>query len=117
MTPLDWVVLIGGPVAFLAFALTLVFVVLGPGPDLGPIEKIRRGEVKVGMTVLEVESKIGRPKGSTPREDGGFTYRYQHGTAEMMVEEDAYLEFNPDGFLMSISIERVSVPVPTASPR
>ncbi len=102
--------LYGGPLLFLLFGALLVLWVLGPAPPPNPIAEIRSGKVVSGMSIDQVIAAIGRPKGIEPREDGGMTFRYRHGTSEPFVEEDAYVDINAAGFVFGTSIERVSVP-------
>lgn len=110
-TAIDYVVLFGGPIAFLAIAVTLILYLIGPAPRQNPVERIKAGAVRVGMTVEDVERAVGPPREATDREDGGFTYRYK-SSPEPFVEEDAFIDFSPAGRVLTINIERQSVRPP-----
>lgn len=111
-TPLDYAIMIGGPLAFLLFAILGMYWVLGPAPPPNPVKLIKDGAVKAGMTYAEVERVVGPPKSIEVRPDGGITWRYRHGTAEPFVEEDAYVDFGTSGRVINVSVERVNVQPP-----
>jgi hypothetical protein len=112
LTPIDWVVMIGGPLAFLLIAYFWLTALLGPPVPPNPIGKLRAGVVRMGMTAEQVERTIGPPREITTRADGGFTYRYYRGTAEPFVEDEAYVEFGGSGVVTGLSFERTAVRPP-----
>jgi hypothetical protein len=111
-TAIDYVVMIGGPVAFLAIAIWGILWMLGPAPPRNPVSLLKKGVVKTGMTPAEVVGQVGQPKSIEPRAGGGFTYRYHRGTAEPFVEEDAYIDFSMNETVVNVSFERTAVRPP-----
>ncbi len=111
-TAIDYVVMIGGPIAFLAIAVWGIFWLLGPGPPKNPVSLLKKGVVKVGMAPAEVIERVGNPKSIEPRTAGGFTYRYHRGTEEPFVEEDAFVDFSESERVVNISFERTAVKPP-----
>lgn len=111
-TALDYAVLFGGPIAFLAIAVFGTLWLLGPAPPNNPVSLLKKGAVQVGMTPEEVVDQVGRPKSIEPRPAGGFTYRYHRGTAEPFVEEDAYVDFSESGRVVNVTFERTAIRPP-----
>lgn len=109
----------GGPLLFLAIAWVGITSLLGPPPPASPVQKLRSGWVKPGMTESEVLAAVGKPAGESERPAGGFTYRYQ-GSAwdnerRTFLEEDAYVDFSATGQVSSVTFE-ARVP-PTSADR
>ncbi len=111
-TLLDYLLMFGAPVAFVVVLVIGVTMIVGPAPVPTPIGKIKQGAVRNGMSVIEVESTLGLPKGREDKPDGGFTYRYQGATAEPWVVEDGYVDFNSDGYVIGTTVERITVRPP-----
>jgi hypothetical protein len=111
-TAIDYVFMIGGPVAFLAIAVWGILWLLGPAPPGNPVSLLKKGAVKVGMTPSQVLEKVGNPKSIEPRTGGGFTYRYHRGTEEPFVEEDAFIDFSESEKVVNVSFERTAVKPP-----
>ncbi len=116
-TPLEYGFLFGGPALFLLIAWALASSFIGPPPREATVKQIRQGAVKVGMSEADVLAKVGKPKGIIPKDDGGFTYRYQSSAwdpdRKSPLEEDAYVEFSDSGSVSGISFDsRVPDPVP-----
>lgn len=111
-TALDYAVLFGGPIAFLAIAILGTLWLLGPAPPKNPVSLLKKGAVAPGMSPDEVVEAVGRPNSVEPRDAGGFTYRYHRGTAEPFVEEDAYVDFSSSERVVSVSFERTPVQPP-----
>jgi hypothetical protein len=107
-TALDYAVMFGGPLAFLILAILGIMWLLGPPPQPNPVRLLRDGAVRHGMTVVEVERRLGAPKAVLPR-DGGFTYRYQHGSDRPFVEEDGYVDFDLRGMVVGFAVEQRDV--------
>lgn len=110
-TGVDYAVMIGGPVAFIAILVWAIYFFLGPAPPANPVSKLKRGAVSAGMSTDQVRAEVGEPKSIEPRPDGGFTYVYHRGTEEPFVEEDALVAFSASGYVISVSFERTAVPV------
>lgn len=110
--PYDYFFIIGFPVIFLAIAVAGILWLLGPAPYKDPVTRIREGAVQIGFTREGVINAVGPPMEETSNPDGTFTLRYRRGTEQPLVEEDAFLDFSADGFLMRINYERTRVPEP-----
>jgi hypothetical protein len=110
--PLDYFFIIGFPLIFLSIAVAGIFWLLGPAPHKDAVTRIREGAVQIGATREMAIQAVGPPMEETSNPDGSFTLRYRRGTEEPLVEEDAFLDFTADGFLMRISYEKSRVPIP-----
>jgi hypothetical protein len=108
--------MVGGPIVFLLFAVLGILWLLGPAPPPNPVKLIKDGKVQAGMSMAEVQNAVGPPKSIESRSDGGFTWRYRHGTSEPFVEEDAYVDFSSTGRVLSVTVERVTAPVAPPEP-
>lgn len=111
MTFSDYAVMIGGPIAFLLVAVLGILWVLGPAPARNPVELVKKGEVRTGMTRSQVLDLLGAPKSKVPLPDGGEAWKYHHGTSEPFVEEDADLKFDAGGALLGAVVSRTPVPI------
>jgi hypothetical protein len=118
MSTVDYLVLYGMPILFLALATFLVSLYLGQAPQVGVVQRIRNGAVRPGMTEQEVLQRAGPPKGVVNREDGGFTYRYQSSAWDperrVPIEEDAYIDFSSSGVVGNVTFDS-RVPDPATS--
>jgi hypothetical protein len=110
-TAVDYVVMIGGPICFLAIAIWGLLWLLGPAPPENPVSLLKQGAVKPGMTREQVLDQVGAPKDLETRPDGGFAFIYHRGTEEPFVEEDAVVTFSPSGLVTRVSFERSAVPI------
>jgi hypothetical protein len=115
MSALDYLFMIGGPIAFLLFALLGIYWVLGPGPPPNPVKLIRDGAVTTGMTRKQVLDAVGLPKSEVTNPDGTVTWRFSHGAEEAFVEDDAYVDFGGSGTVINVTVERTHVPSPEAA--
>jgi hypothetical protein len=109
LSPLEWAVMVGGPLIFILLAVGGVMAFLGPTPRPNAMEVLRSGKVKPGMREAEVLSVAGQPKASVPRDTGGFFYRYQRSRwnpeASNFTEEDAYVDFDDSGYVTGVSFD------------
>jgi hypothetical protein len=119
LKPIDYAVMIGGPVAFLACSAALIMMLLGPAPRPNPVQQLRDGKVKTGQTFREMESRVGPASSVTENENGTSTFRYRYSgydhEARQPIEEDAYVEVGQDGRILSISFDRRVPTVPGSS--
>lgn len=101
--------MVGGPVVFFLIAWFGLRAIVGPLPRPNPVQELREGAVRPGMSVREVESSVGTPKSITDRPDGGFTYRYQRSAWDSargtMLEEDAYIDFSPSDSVTAVTFD------------
>ena len=109
-TAVDYLAMIGGPIAFLAIAIWGILWLLGPAPPPNPVSKLKGGAVRPSMTQRQVVDAVGEPKSIEPRPDGGVDWVYHRGTAEPYVEEDASVTFNAQGSVVRVSFEKSSPP-------
>jgi hypothetical protein len=112
----DYLVMFGAPLAFLALAWWGIASLLGPGPAPNAFELLRDGRVKPGMSQGQVIAEVGAPKEVVSRPDGGASLRYQRSTwvpdRKTFVEEDAYVDLDPQGFVTGVAFEsRTPAPV------
>lgn len=111
MTALDYLFMIGGPLAFLLVAVLGVYWIIGPAPPDNPIQLIKDHRVAAGMSQEKVLQILGEPKSVVALPDGGERWEYHHGTADPFVEEDGDLVFSPGGILLSATVSRSPAPV------
>jgi len=111
--PIDWAFLIGGPIAFLAIAWFGLQAILGPAPPLSPVQKLKQGAVKPGLSEADVLMAVGEPK-SVSETDSGATFRYQgslwNAETKTFTEEDVYVDFDSAGRVTSVSFEARTPP-------
>jgi len=109
LTGLDYSVMIGGPLIFVAIAVIGIRALLGGQPVIDPVKMLRDGAVSTGMSEHEVLNKVGQPKATIENKNGGTTFRYQHGTWDTdrstFVEEDAYIDFDESERVSEVSFE------------
>lgn len=107
--PLDYVVMIGGPLVFLAIAWFGLRAIAGGPSHESAIELLREGAVRVGMTEAEVRQAVGSPKAETQSDDGKLTYRYMRSSWDTsrrtFVEEDAYIDFDASGRVSGLAFD------------
>jgi len=107
--PLDYLVMIGGPILFMAIAWWGLHTLAGGGTSETPFERLRNGAIHPGMTQEEVVRAVGPPKAEVQRETGGASYRYMRSTWDTQratfLEEDAYVDFDRDGRVSGINFE------------
>jgi hypothetical protein len=110
------VVMIGGPVAFMAIAIWGILWLLGPAPPDSPIQRLRDGRVTPGMTAERAVEILGPPKAVVEREDGSRTLIYQRDSTDPGYQDDGLVEIGAGGFVISTRVERVPVepPAPAA---
>jgi hypothetical protein len=110
----DYAVMFGGPAVFLAIVYFGMTSLIGPPPPPNPVDRLREGAVRPGMTEGQVLRNVGRPKGIMDGSDG-YTYRYQRSSWDpqrrLFVEEDAYVDFDDSGRVARISFDS-RVPTP-----
>lgn len=111
-TWLDYLLMFGAPIAFVVVLVVGVAMIVGPAPSPTPVGLIKQGVIRNGMSVVEVESRLGPPKGREDKPDGGFAYQYQGATPEPWVVEDGYVDFNSDGYVIGTTVERITVRPP-----
>ncbi|MDX2065796.1 MAG: outer membrane protein assembly factor BamE [Fimbriimonadaceae bacterium] len=114
LRPIDWAFLIGGPLVFLAIAWFGLNAIIGPSPTPNPVEQLRAGRIKPGMSEAEVRAILGPPKADVTQEEGKFYYRYQRSAwqseTRTFTEEDAYVDFEVDGRVSGVSFESRTPP-------
>jgi hypothetical protein len=101
--------MIGGPVLFLLIAWWGLRALAGGTLPDTPIQRLRDGAVRPGMSQSEVVKAVGPPKVQVERESGGLTFRYMGSTWDTQratfLEEDAYVDFGSDGRVSAVSFE------------
>lgn len=109
LKPLDYGLMIGLPVIFVAFAFFGLRWFAAPPIPQPSVERLRSGAVHSGMTAEEVLHLAGEPKSVTTNEDGRTTFRYMNSAWDSarstFVEEDAYVDFDPSGRVTNLSFE------------
>lgn len=109
LRPVDWAFLIGGPIVFLAIAWFGLQAIIGPPPPLPAVQRIQQGAIRIGMTEGEVIRAVGSPRSVAENEDGTYTFRYQRSRwnpdARIAIEEDAFVDFSPNGVVTAITFE------------
>jgi hypothetical protein len=118
LLPIDWVVLIGGPAAFLLIAYFGITAFLGPAPPPNPIAAIRDQKVKVGQSWSEASQHLGQPITRVDYPDGSFLLRFTRtdwtsvtkDRNATLMQDDGIVEVGPDGRVRSARVERIPVP-------
>ena len=107
--PVDYLVMFGGPILFLAIALWGISAFLGPPAPPNKIQMLRDGVVKVGMSERQVVDLVGEPKATIVKPSGGYSFRYQRSTwipdRKQFVEEDGYVDFDEAGMVTGVALE------------
>lgn len=106
LSRIDYLFLIGGPVAFVLFAVLSIMWILGPPPPKNPIKLIKDGDVKTGMSVKEVERVLGQPKEITITPEGGLKYLYIKSADTPFVADEGTVEFNSTGQVVRVSTDQ-----------
>jgi hypothetical protein len=118
-TPLDYLVMFGGPILFIIIFAVGILSLLGPAPPKPPVQRLREGVVQIGMSAAEVRQRVGAPKAVTERADGGTTFRYEQSTWDnargVFLEEDGYVDFSAGGTVTAVTFE-ARVPPTSADP-
>lgn len=112
LTRTDYLFLIGGPVAFIAFAILGIFWILGPPPPQNPIKLIKEGEVKVGMSPSQVEAILGRPKEISELPNGGLRYLYVKSADTPFVADEGIVDFSPTGQVTRVATDQFNAVPP-----
>ncbi|MBX3118301.1 MAG: hypothetical protein KF784_04490 [Fimbriimonadaceae bacterium] len=112
LTRTDYYFLIGGPVAFIAFAILGILWILGPPPRQNPIKLIKDGEVRVGMSIGQVEDVLGRPKEISELPDGGLRYLYVRNADTAFVADEGIVEFSPTGQVTRVATDQFNAVPP-----
>lgn len=114
LQPIDYAVLIGGPVAFLLILWFGLQAILGPAPRPNPVKLLREGAIAIGAGAGEVTSKLGKPSRVQEIEGGGFRYIYTRTVFEESTRSDsldeAVVEFTPNGRVMGFSFDKSAPP-------
>lgn len=114
LLPIDYAVLIGGPVVCLLIIWFGIHAILGPSPRPNPVALLREGAIAIGATADEVQHKLGRPSRVQEQEDGGFVYVYTRTVYEETTRSDsldeATVEFTPSGRVQGIRFDRSAPP-------
>ncbi len=119
LQPIDYLVMIGGPVIFMLIFWVGVRMILGPTPESNPVKKLRDGVIQIGAKMDDVQRELGRPKEAVELPDGGYRFVYTTTVFEEVTKSDsldeAIVEFTPTGRVQSIRFDRSAPPAP-ASP-
>lgn len=85
----DYAVLFGAPIAFFLVAFFGLRAIVGPIPEVSPVQRIKDGEVKTGDNLDHVRKLLGPPKSIESRDDGSMTLTYVRTVADpdLQVEE------------------------------
>jgi hypothetical protein len=117
MQPIDWVVVIGGPLLFISIAWFGLQAIIGPPAEVNPVQRLRAGAVSVGMSERAVIQAVGKPKAILDKESGGYYFRYEGSAwdnqAKAFALENSYVDFNESGRVTGVSFE-VRTPPPSA---
>jgi len=89
MRPIDYALLIGMPILFFLVAMFGLMRIIGPIPKSSPVQRIKDGEIKAGMSAKEIVDKLGAPKEIQAKPDGSATIIYTRTVADgdLQIEE------------------------------
>jgi len=114
LQPIDYAVIVGGPIAFLLILWFGIHAILGPAPRPNPVQLLRDGAIEIGAPMNEVTQKLGRPSRVQTTEDGTIRYIYTRTVFEQATRSDsldeAVIEFTPSGRVQAISFDRSAPP-------
>jgi len=89
MRPIDYALLIGMPILFFLVAMFGLMRIIGPIPKSSPVQRIKDGEIKAGMSAKEIVDELGAPKEIQAKPDGSATIIYTRTVADgdLQIEE------------------------------
>ena len=89
LRPIDYAILFGMPVVFMAITVFGLIRVVGPIPQPSAVQRIKDGEVKSGDSLDSVLKRLGQPKSVTSKDDGSMTVIYTRTVADgdLQIEE------------------------------
>ena len=107
LEPIDYLFMIGGPALFLFIAIFGMTKVIGPIPHASPVQRIKDGEIKSGMTLDQVLHDLGKPKEVETHDDGTATVIYTRTVADPDLQvEEGVIELSPSGTVITTTIDR-----------
>jgi hypothetical protein len=117
LRPIDYVFLIGGPLAFFLIAFFGLRAVVGPIPQPSAVQRIKDGEVKSGENFNDVLKLLGQPKSIVTHDDGSMTAVYTRTVADGDLQvEDGIITVDPTGHVQESHVERQQPRKTPASP-
>jgi hypothetical protein len=114
LTPIDYAVLFGGPIAFLLIAWFGLMALAGPPPRPNPFKLLQDGTVTVGMPADKAMEKVGKPTSIQEKEDGSFVLHYLRTSLDgaSLSSDEAQIEIGADGRVTGIRFDRSAPPSP-----
>lgn len=114
LLPIDYAVIVGGPLICLLIIWFGIQAIVGPAPRPNPVKLLREGAIEIGARSEEVIKKLGAPTQIREQEDGGFTYIYTRTVYEEATKSDSLdegaVDFTPTGRVQSIRFDRSAPP-------
>jgi hypothetical protein len=108
-TKLDYVVLVLGPLLFLTIAVLGIRSLLGIGGGPHPVERLRNGEVRAGMSEPQVLALLGSPRLVVNNEDGTYILRYDrsewNARDKTFTQVDADVRFDANGVVSGVAFD------------
>lgn len=111
LLPIDYTVIIGGPMICLLIIWLGIRCIVGPGPRPSPIQMLRDGVIEIGAPMSKVQDKLGRPGRMQELPDGGFIFVYTRTVLESSGSDsldEASVQFTPSGRVERITFDRSS---------
>lgn len=113
LQPIDYAVIIGGPLVCLLIIWIGIRGIVGPAPRPSPVQMLRENAIEIGTTMSEVEKKLGRPSRVQTQPDGSYLLIYTRTVLESSGSDsldEATIELTPEGRVQSIRFDRSSPP-------
>lgn len=111
--------MIGGPLLFLAIAVFGIRALLGPPPELNPVDEIRAGRIRAGMTLDNVVDRLGAPSDLQTKEDGSSALIYRRTGWEQerkeFVQYEATVSLDASGRVIDAKVEKLQPPAPAGN--
>jgi hypothetical protein len=114
LQPIDYAVIIGGPLVCLLIIWLGIRGIVGPALRPNPVQLLRDNAVEIGDTIKEVEKKVGKPSRIQTQADGSYWLIYTRTVLEPSGSDsldEATIELTPGGRVQSIRFDRSSPPV------
>lgn len=114
LLPVDYLVIVGGPVVCLLIVWFGIRAMVGPAPRPNPVQLLRDGEIEIGTKAEDVVKLLGRPSRIQDTQEGGFRYVYTRTVFDQATGSDsldeAVVEFTPGGRTQGVSFDRSAPP-------
>ncbi len=107
LKPIDYVFMIGGPIAFLLVAIFGMKAVIGPIPHPSAVQRIKDGDIKPGTPLTQVLHDLGQPKSVSLNPDGTTTVIYTTTVADPDLQiEEGIIQVTQGGEVLNTSTDR-----------